>query len=66
MEAMLPLKALRGRPLSENKKQLVSVRYSSEVLEYFRGTGAGWQSRMDGALREYVSKQQKRRAKALG
>ena len=33
--AMVPLKALRGRPKSENKKMLVSVRYSPEVIESF-------------------------------
>ena len=56
LKAMLPLKAVRGRPKSENKKLLVSVRYSPEVVTYFKGTGDGWQSRMDGVLREYVSK----------
>lgn len=35
-------------------KQLVSVRYSPEVLTYFRSTGAGWQSRMNEALLEWV------------
>ncbi|MFY8150069.1 MAG: BrnA antitoxin family protein [Prochlorococcaceae cyanobacterium] len=37
-----------------NKKQLVSIRYSPEVLEYFRASGAGWQSRMDEVLKKYV------------
>jgi uncharacterized protein (DUF4415 family) len=31
------------------------VRYSPEVLAYFKSTGVGWQSRMDGSLREYVA-----------
>ena len=56
LKAMVPLKALRGRPKSPNKKLLVSVRYSAEVVEYFKSTGEGWQSRMDGALREYVAR----------
>jgi uncharacterized protein (DUF4415 family) len=55
LAAMVPMRALRGRPKSDNAKQLVSVRYSSEVLAYFKSTGVGWQSRMDGALREYVA-----------
>ncbi len=54
--AMVPLKSLRGRPKSENKKLLVSVRYSPEVVAYFKSTGEGWQSRMDGVLRQYVSR----------
>ena len=57
LKAMIPLRALRGRPKLANAKQLVSVRYSPEVLDFFRATGDGWQSRMDGVLRQYVSRQ---------
>jgi uncharacterized protein (DUF4415 family) len=56
LSAMVPLKALRGRPKSENKKLLVSVRYSPEVIAYFKSTGEGWQSLMDGVLCEYVAR----------
>ena len=61
LSAMVPIKTVRGRPKSESKKLLVSVRYSPEVLSYFRSTGEGWQGRMDGVLQEYVSKQGIRR-----
>ena len=63
LKAMVPLKSIRGRPKSGNKKMLVSVRYSPEVVKYFRSTGEGWQSRMDGILREYVNKQMPQRAR---
>ncbi len=56
LKAMVPIRAMRGRPRSENKKLLVSVRYSPEVVAYFKSTGEGWQSRMDGVLREYVTR----------
>ena len=56
LKSMVPLKALRGRPKSESTKLLVSVRYSREVVEYFKSTGAGWQSRMDSVLRAYVTR----------
>ena len=56
LKAMVPLKALRGRPKSENKKLLVSVRYSPEVVTYFKSTGDGWQSLMDNVLRKYVAR----------
>ena len=36
-------------------KQLVSVRYSPEVLQYFKATGDGWQTRMNEALIEWVN-----------
>ena len=60
LAAMVPMRALRGRPKSANAKQLVSVRYSPEVLAYFKSTGEGWQSRMDGVLREYVIRHPRR------
>lgn len=47
----------RGRPVSTSRKEQVSVRYSPEVLVYFRSTGKGWQTRMDAALRLLVEKQ---------
>ena len=60
LKSMVPLRALRGRPKSARTKQLVSVRYSPEVLAYFKATGEGWQSRMDGVLRKYVTRHTRR------
>lgn len=56
LKAMVPLKALRGRPKSKKKKLLISVRYSPEVVAYFKSTGEGWQSLMDSVLRNYVAR----------
>jgi uncharacterized protein (DUF4415 family) len=36
-------------------KQAVTVRYSPEVLAAFRATGAGWQTRMNDALKDWLS-----------
>ena len=60
LQAMVPLKSVRGRPKLESKKLLVSVRYSPEVIAYFRSTGEGWQSRMDGVLQQYVARHSRR------
>jgi len=60
LQAMVPMSALRGRPKSKNRKLLVSIRYSPEVVAYFKSTGEGWQSRMDGVLREYVERHSRR------
>ncbi|CAN5714290.1 hypothetical protein BH10PSE18_BH10PSE18_07970 [soil metagenome] len=49
-----------GRPRSASSKILLSVRYSPEVVDFFRATGDGWQSRMDGALKEYVAQHSRR------
>lgn len=54
MSAMVPIRVLRGRPKLANKKKLVSIRYSPEVIDYFRASGTGWQARMDAVLKEYV------------
>jgi uncharacterized protein (DUF4415 family) len=56
LQAMVPLKAVRGRPKSGSKKLLVSIRYSPEVVAYFKSTGEGWQSRIDGVLQQYVAR----------
>ena len=60
LKSMVPIRALRGRPKSASTKKLVSVRYSPEVLAYFKATGEGWQARMDGVLRDYVTRHSRR------
>ena len=59
LKAMVPMRSLRGRPKSANKKLLVSIRYSPEVVSYFKSTGEGWQARMDSVLRRYVARRTK-------
>lgn len=44
----------RGRPPLAQPKVLLSVRYSAEVVDFFRATGEGWQTRMNDVLRAYV------------
>ncbi|MEP7221748.1 MAG: BrnA antitoxin family protein [Novosphingobium sp.] len=41
-----------GRPVSENPKKQVTLRLDPEVLEKFRATGKGWQSRINAELRK--------------
>ncbi|GBQ91298.1 BrnA antitoxin family protein [Asaia krungthepensis] len=41
-----------GRPRSEKKKTSVSLRLDPDVLEKFRRTGPGWQTRINEALRK--------------
>lgn len=51
---------VRGRPVGSTKsdaKQAVTVRYSPDVLAAFRATGAGWQTRMNDALRDWLRNQ---------
>ena len=41
-----------GRPRSDNPKKQVTLRLDSAVLEGFRATGPGWQSRINAELRK--------------
>lgn len=48
-------------------KRLVSVRYSPDVLDFFKAGGDGWQRRMDEALKQWIASQGKsRRRKPAG
>jgi uncharacterized protein (DUF4415 family) len=42
----------RGRPKSASPKQQVTLRLDRDVLDSFRAGGAGWQSRINEALRQ--------------
>lgn len=44
----------RGRPPAARPKQAVNIRLSADVLERFRATGPGWQTRIDRALAEWL------------
>jgi uncharacterized protein (DUF4415 family) len=35
-----------GRPLSPNPRRLISLRLPADVIERWRATGPGWQTRM--------------------
>jgi len=36
----------RGRPISPNPRKLISIRLPADVIERWRATGPGWQTRM--------------------
>ena len=50
------LKPKRGRPPKVSPKRAINIRLSAEVLEYFRATGPGWQTRVDAVLRKYAAR----------
>lgn len=47
-----------GRPAGSNKVS-TTVRFDRDILEAFRAGGAGWQTRMNAALREWLESHQK-------
>ncbi len=50
----------RGRPRAEHPKERINIRLSHEVLEYFKSEGDGWQTRIDLALRQFITEHQGR------
>ena len=44
----------RGRPKVESPKQALTVRYDTDVIEAFKATGKGWQTRMNAALKDWL------------
>src|SRR5262249_20232469 len=41
----------RGRPPSDHPKQALKLRIDPDVVEHFRASGPGWQTRINDALR---------------
>ncbi len=48
------LKTKLGRPISDKPKQAISIRFDSEIVEYFKSQGKGWQTAMNNALKEWI------------
>lgn len=44
----------RGRPRTDSPKVALTVRYDAEVVEAFKATGKGWQTRMNAALKDWL------------
>lgn len=45
----------RGRPKVASPKVSTTLRLDADVIERFRAGGPGWQSRINGALREWLA-----------
>lgn len=41
----------RGRPKSDNPKQPVTIRLDRDLVEWFKRSGDGWQTRINAELR---------------
>ena len=44
----------RGRPRAAVTKERITIRLSPEVVQAFRASGEGWQTRVDAALRDWL------------
>ncbi|MGB9646294.1 MAG: BrnA antitoxin family protein [Stellaceae bacterium] len=43
-----------GAPQKTPTKERITIRLSRDVIERFRATGEGWQTRLDAALRDWL------------
>jgi len=53
-EELQQFRRTRGRPQGSGKKEQVTLRIDSEILEQFRAAGNGWQTRINDALRDWI------------
>lgn len=52
-QAIIHRPGIRG-PQKNPTKKSIAIRLSLDVVENFKSTGSGWQSRIDDALRKYL------------
>ena len=45
-----------GRPRSESPKVFTGIRLDADVVDTFKATGKGWQTRMNAALRDWLKR----------
>lgn len=44
----------RGRPATDNPKKQVTLRLDADIVERYKSTGRGWQSRINADLRKSI------------
>ena len=49
------LKPKRGRPVLDAPKQHVNIRLDADIVLAFKSRGQGWQTKVNSALREWLS-----------
>lgn len=54
LQAVLGIKAKVRGPQKSPTKVSTTIRLSPEVMQAFKGTGKGWQQRIDAALRDWL------------
>ena len=53
---------LKAKAVMPVHKRRVSVRLDEDVIDWFKGQGAGYQTRMNAVLRSFMNEQKTRRA----
>lgn len=58
-EQGIPMPKPIGRPKAEQPKRSVTMRLDADVLDYFKATGPGWQTRINELLAQKVAELKK-------
>lgn len=53
--AALVTKRPRGRPKAEEPKVFTGIRLDADLVAAFKATGSGWQTRVNAALRQFIT-----------
>lgn len=53
--ALIAIKRPRGRPKADETKVFTAIRLDADLLDAFKSTGRGWQTRMNAALRQFIA-----------
>jgi uncharacterized protein (DUF4415 family) len=57
-EQFARMKRRSGRPRLESPKVSLTVRYDADIIDAFKASGEGWQTRMNDALRDWLKDHQ--------
>jgi uncharacterized protein (DUF4415 family) len=52
--ALVALKKNRGRPKVADPKVFTAIRLDADLVDAFKSTGKGWQTRINAALRQFI------------
>ena len=53
--ALVAMKRPRGRPKADETKVFTAIRLDADLLDTFKATGKGWQTRVNAALRQFIT-----------
>ena len=53
--ALVAVNRTRGRPKADETKVFTAIRLDADLLETFKATGKGWQTRVNAALRQFIT-----------
>ncbi|MCX7151393.1 MAG: BrnA antitoxin family protein [Proteobacteria bacterium] len=53
--ALIAMKRPRGRPKADETKVFTAIRLDADLLDAFKSTGKGWQTRINAALRQFIA-----------